>query len=202
MYRQILCILGLALAAGCRPRSDAAPVPVVHLLRELDAAERRPPSGFLVTAHEKDGGARPAVVVPVPSRLTLPLPLPRRGVLRTALAVQSDDPAGAVRFRVGVSDHRVYENLDDIVVTADRPGWMELRTDLSAYAGFKWSLFYRPDAVTWRVVLAADTLGGPPVRGVWAAPEIVTDRAAAVEYVERRSRLQRSSILRSRSGRR
>jgi hypothetical protein len=65
---------------------------------------------------------------------------------------------------------------------------VDLRTDLSAYAGFKWSLFYRPDRTTWRLVLAADAVAGVPGRAVWGRPEIVADEASAKEYVAARNR--------------
>lgn len=191
MYRHILCIVCLSLAAACRSRADDVPLPVVDLLQELEHAEKRPPAGFALASHEADEVVRPALVVPVPSRLTIPLPLPRRGVLRSAVALESDDPAAAVRFRIGVSDHRIYEGRSEMVVTGERRGWLELRADLSAYAGFKWSLFYRPERIVWRLVLATDAVGAGPVRAVWGTPEIVTDRAAAKEYLARRRRLAR-----------
>ena len=191
MYRHIICIVGLLLAAGCRHGADEVPVPVVDLLRELERAEKQPPGGFALVAHADDEVVRAAVAVPVPSRVTVPIPLPRRGVLRASLALDADAPAAAVRFRVGVSDDRIFEGLDAVTVTGDRQGWVELRTDLSAYAGFKWSLFYRPDRVTWRLVLATDAVGSAPARGIWGTPEIVTDSASAREYVVRRERLRR-----------
>lgn len=189
MYRHILCIVCLIAALGCRSRAGDAPVAVVDLLRELDSAEKRPPAGFSLSAHEANSVVRAAIVAPVPSRLTIPLPMPRRGVLRAFVALDGDDPDAAVRFRVGVSDHRIYEGLNEITVTGERRGWVELRTDLSAYAGFKWSLFYRPERIVWRLVLAADALRPSAVRGVWGAPEIVADRDSAKEYVARRERM-------------
>ncbi|MGH9371214.1 MAG: hypothetical protein ACRD15_06755, partial [Vicinamibacterales bacterium] len=61
---------------------------------------------------------------------------------------------------------------------------------LSAYAGFKWSLFYRPDRITWRVVLATDAVGSGSPRAIWGSPEIVTDHRSAREYVTRRRELR------------
>jgi hypothetical protein len=190
MYRQILCMLGFTLAAGCAPRPDAAPVPVIQLLRELPRAEARPPSGFSVTTHADDGDVRPAIAAPVPGRLTIRLPLPRRAVLRSGVAIEAETPSAAVRFRVGVSDERIYEGIQEVVVTGQRPGWIDLRADLSAYAGFKWSLFYRPDRITWRLVLATDVMGPAPVRAFWGRPEIATDAGSAREYLVRRERLR------------
>lgn len=186
MYRHILCIVGLLLAVACRHDPARPAVPVVELLHELDRAEKRPPNDFELTAHEEDDVVRAAVVAPVPSRLTIPLRLPKRGALRASVTLQSPDPSAAVRFRVGISDDRIYEGLNALVVKGDQRGWMDLRADLSAYAGFKWSLFYRPDRITWRLVLAADAVAGVPVRAVWGTPEIVADEASAREYGRRR----------------
>jgi hypothetical protein len=188
MYRHILCIVGLLLAVACRHDSARPAVPVIDLLHELDRAEKRPPDGFELTAHEEHDVVRAAVVAPVPSRLTIPLRLPKRGALRASVTLQSPDPSAAVRFRVGISDDRIYEGLDALVLKSDRRGWVDLRTDLSAYAGFKWSLFYRPDRTTWRLVLAADAVAGVPGRAVWGRPEIVADEASAKEYVAARNR--------------
>ena len=96
-----------------------------------------------------------------------------------------------VRFRVGVSDERIYEGLAS---ATPGPGeTKDVRADLSAYAGWKWSVFYHPDRIQWRVVLSADTLSGAPARGVWIAPGIATDTAAALEYRNRRLSLTRSA---------
>ena len=181
MYRHILCIVGLILAAGCR-HAGGAPVPVIDLLGELDRAEKRPPQGFALTSHAAGDRVHAAVVAPVPSRLTIPLRLPVRAALQTAVALESPDPSAAVRFRVGVSDDRIYEGLGEIVVKGDQRGWVDLRADLSRYAGFKWSLFYRPDRMVWRLVLATDAVAHVPARAVWGAPEVIADDASAREY--------------------
>ena len=184
MYRHILCIVGLILAGGCR-HDTGPPVPVIDLLRELDRAEKRPPQGFQLTAHGTGDRVRPAVVVPVPSRLTIPLRLPRRGALRASVTLEGADPSAAVRFRVGISDDRIYEGLGEIIVKGGERGWTDLRADLSPFAGVKWSLFYRPDRVIWRLVLATDAVAHVPARGVWGTPEIVADETSAREYARR-----------------
>jgi len=146
--------------------------------------------GAEAPAFEIAGVARPAIVMPVPSRVTWSVPLPRRGLLRTsaALAPAASATPPPVRVRIGISDHRIYEGLSEKVVT-DRDGWVEFSVDLSAYAGWKWSLFYRPDRVTWNLVLAADAGGEGAATVVWAGPEIVTDAAAAREYAARRQQM-------------
>jgi hypothetical protein len=110
--------------------------------------------------------------------------MPRHGVFRAFVAVASDQPSA--RLRVGVSDHRIYEGLAEVLLPPGGSQWIELRADLSAYAGWKWSLFYRPDRISWRLVLAADATGGAPARVIWGSPEILTDNESVQEYVRRR----------------
>ena len=160
-------------------------MPVIDLLREIDRAEKRPPQGFALTSHAERDHARAAIAAPVPSRLTIPLRLPARATLHTSVAPVVPDPSAVVRFRVGVSDDRIYEGLGELVVTGTQRGWMDLRADLSPYAGFTWSLFYRPDRMVWRLVLATDALAPVPARAVWGAPSIVADEASARDYARR-----------------
>ena len=189
MSRHVRSIVVVILCGGCG-HVENAPVPVVNLIREVDRAEKRPPDGFEIATREIDGHARPSIVVPVPSRLTIPLPLPRRGVLRAFASIDPSSSAAAVRLRVGVSDDRIYERLTDVNLLPGDRRWIPLQTDLSAYAGWKWSLFYHPERVVWHVVLAADAVGGVPARAVWGSPEIVTDNESAKEYSVRRSRFR------------
>jgi hypothetical protein len=187
--RDILCITPLLLVPGCAPSAALDPIPVVDLARELERAERRPAAGVRAMVYGGGSEARPSVAVAVPSRLTWQLPIPRRASLRTLVAVEGP-PGAAVRMRIGVSDHRIYEGLTALTLTAGHAGWVPLDADLSAYAGRKWSLFYRPDRIIWNVVLGADPVAGAPGLAVWGAPEIVTDGAGASEYAARRRRLQ------------
>ena len=189
MSRQVLSIVVVILCGGCG-RVENASVPVVNLVRELDRAEKRPPDGFAIATREIGGQARPSIVVPVPSRLTIPLPLPRRGVLRAFASIDPTSSAAAVRLRVGVSDDRIYERLTDVDLSPGDQRWIPVHTDLSAYAGWKWSLFYHPERVVWHVVLAADAVSGVPARAVWGSPEIVTDNESAKEYSVRRLRFR------------
>jgi hypothetical protein len=159
----------------------------------MDRADKRPAGGFLIAMQQVNGRSRPTIAASVPSRLTLALPLPRRGVFH-ALVALADGPPGApaapVRLRVGVSDHRIYEGVTELILTPGTRTWIDLRADLSAYAGWKWSLFYRPDRITWRIVLAADATENVPATVFWGAPEIVTDTDSAREYTARRQRLR------------
>jgi hypothetical protein len=94
-----------------------------------------------------------------------------------------------VRVRLGISDNRVYEGLAEHTLNPGT-GWTEFRTDLSAYAGIKASLFYRPDRITWRLVLSTDRVGPAPATAVLGSPEILTDVSSAKEYLTRRQQMR------------
>lgn len=181
------------LLTACRRPTEDYSVRAVDLARTLDTAEHRPATGFDQTTHVAERIARPSIVMPVPARAIWSLPLPRHGLFHAFVAVaaagDAATPPGAVRFRLGISDARVYEELTACTQSGAQ-GWTELRVDLSAYAGLKWSLFYRPDRITWRLVLATDALSGGPARAVWGAPAILTDPAAGREYLQRRQQLR------------
>ena len=189
MNRHALSIVVVMLCGGCG-HVDKTPVPVVNLIREVDHADKRPANGFEIATRTIDGQIRPSIVVPVPSRLTIPLPIPRHGVLRTFASIDPTSAAAPVRLRVGVSDDRIYELLADVDLSPGDRHWISVRADLSAYAGWKWSFFYHPERIVWHIVLGADALGGTPTRAIWGSPEIVTDHEAAKEYAARRQRLR------------
>lgn len=163
-------------------------MPAVDFIRELDRAETRPPGAFEVAHHLAAGAAHPAILAPAPGRLTWTLPIPRRATFRAVIAPASNAPA---RVRLGVSDARIYEALAAVDVPPGG-GWSPLTADLSAYAGWKVSLFYRPEHQAWHVNVSIDAIGGAPARVALGSPEIVTDREAAGEYAKRRARLTRS----------
>lgn len=183
----------LFLISDCRPHDDPVAVSVIDLIRQFDRAEKRPAAGFQIAVYSVGGIAHPAIFAPVPSRFTCALPLPRSGMFHAYVAL-ADPPPGApaapARIRIGISDHRVYEGLTEAMLTPGARGWIDIRADLSGYAGWKWSLFYRPDLVTWRLVLAADSMGGAPATAVWGLPEVLTDTQSAREYAARRQRVR------------
>jgi predicted component of type VI protein secretion system len=191
--RYVHCLVVAIVLCACRSSTPFAPVRVVDLIREMDRADKRPAGGFAIAVQQVDGVARPAIVAQVPSRLTLALPLPRHGIFH-AFVTLADGPPGAkaapVRLRVGVSDHRIYEGVSELILAPGTGTWIDLRADLSAYAGWKWSLFYRPDRITWRVVLAADATENVPATVLWGVPEITTNAESAREYAARRQRLR------------
>jgi hypothetical protein len=176
------------LLGGCSAPRSSAPVSTVDFIKDFDRAEKRPVSGFSIAHHVAAGTAHTAILAVVPSRLTWAVPIPRRGSFRAFVAAAGAAP---VRVRIGVSDSRVSEELAAATVTAGT-GWSTITADLSAYAGWKFSLFYRPDGQTWRVNLSADAIGGVPGQVAWGVPEIVTGTADALEYAQRRRRLTRS----------
>ena len=193
MYAYLLCVAALAGVAACASSEGASPVRVVDLIAGLDRAEQRPAAGVRVPGHMVGGVPHPALVLPVPSRVTWHLPLPHGAVLRTFVArsgATADAAPLPVRFRIGIADDRVYEGLTELTVTDVQHGWLELRADLSAYAGWKWSLFYRPDRVIWRVVLAADALAPGDAAVAWGSPEILADSADVREYFDRRRSME------------
>jgi hypothetical protein len=167
-------------------------------VRDFRDAEARPSrAAFEVADVSMSGESEPAIRTIAPSRLMFVLPVPRRSTFAARVAIDGGIDGASpqpLRFRVGVSDDRIYEQLADVLITPGvQTGWTELRADLSAYAGWQWSLFYRPEKQRWRLVLSTDVLSGVRGRGVWGAPRIDGDRSAAREHVERAARMARMS---------
>ena len=176
----------LLLSGACAAKARPVPVVVVDFIKELDRAELRPAAGYTVADSRVGGSPLPAIVGPSPGRLTWILPVPRAAAFRMQVAVDG----APVRVRMGVSDSRIYEQLIDTTITPGS-GWTPLSADLSAYAGWKVSLFYRPDRQKWRINLSADAAGAPATIA-WGTPAIVASRDDALEYAARRERLTRN----------
>jgi hypothetical protein len=183
----VLLALCASAFAACRSGNDDVPVRVIDLLREVDRAEKRPSGGtFEISEHTLGSVGATSLSVPAPSRIIWTLRFPRRATFRAQVAAPALPPGGIVTFRVGVSDDRIYERLAQAAVTgAAAAEWTALTADLSAYAGWKWSLFYRPETHPWRLVLSADT-NGVTARALWASPGIDTDRARARDFARRK----------------
>lgn len=189
-----LAALALTIAA-CAP-ADPSTVRIVNLVRDFRDAEGRPSlAAFEVADVAVSGQSEAAIRTIAPSRLMFVLPVPRRSTFAARVAIDGGidgAPPQPLRFRVGVSDDRIYEQLAAVLLTPGvQSGWTELRADLSAYAGWQWSLFYRPEEQRWRLVLSTDAVSGVRGRGVWGAPGIDGDRSAAREHVERAARMSR-----------
>ena len=179
-------LLAVLVAAGCRPASLSTSVTVVDFIKEAHRAEQRP-SAYAVSAWNAAGTMRPALAGPSPGRLIWTLPMPRGARFQAYVAA-----AGApVRVRVGISDARIYEALGGATLAPGAP-WTPIDLDLSAYAGWKVSVFYRPDRVLWRLVLSADAMAGAPGTVAWGSPQIVASTPHALEFQKRRARLTRS----------
>ena len=151
----------------------------------FERAELRPERAFKVAQHTLGGVTRATIAAPVPSRAIWVTPLPRRGWLSLFVGVPSSPAGCSARFRFGVSDDRIYEGL-----ASDTPpagAWRELRVDLSRYAGRKFSIFYRPDGVSWRLVFSADQIVEESCTGFWGEPTIETDVDAARQFQARSS---------------
>lgn len=186
MARHAACAVLLLLVVACRSRPTAGAVPVVDFIKEFDRADRRPLT-YAVASSAIGGAPLPAIVGPAPGRLTWTLPIPRGAEFRSQAAAAG----GPVHLRVGVSDNRVYEGLAEASI-APGAAWAPVTVDLSRYAGWKASLFYRPEAVQWHLVLSADAAAGPATMA-WGTPVIVASRSNALEYAARRARLTRSA---------
>jgi hypothetical protein len=187
--RHAALVLPLAVfAAGCGAAAPSAPVPVVDLIKEFERADGRPAGAYVVADRLVAGTALPALVGPAPGRLTWTLALPRHGAFRARLAAA----AAPLRVRIGVSDARIYEQLAELEVQPGT-GWSVIDADLSAYAGWKFSLFYRPERRAWRLNLSADALSGVPATVAWGQPQIFAPGGAdALEYANRKAQPIRS----------
>jgi len=111
-----------------------------------------------------------------PARVIWLVRLPAHSHIHTAVALapEPDGSVGAgVTARVGISDERSYDQLFLLKLTADPSGavvWRDVDIDLGAYAGWQWSVFYRPSEITWRINFSADL--APSGTLAWARPSI------------------------------
>jgi hypothetical protein len=190
-YRALLPLAGTLLVligAACGAGAPQTQLLVVDLIGKFRLAESRPAGGaFGLAQHTLGERVRATIEVPVPSRVIWTIPVPRRGKLVLTPALLPSTSPEQVRFRVGVSDHRIYEGLGDTTLsvgdTAIGTPW---EIDLSDYAGLKWSIFYQPDWRVWRLVLNTELIEGSSARALWIEPAIYTDVPAARHYFEYR----------------
>ena len=169
----------LASPAGCgRSRQPTQ----IDLLSLLPLAEKRPlttaSDAFVVRDLPFEGRTMPAVIVPQPSRIVWTVRIPRHATLTThagLIPASTGKYAGEAVFRIGVSGGRIYEqvyqrHLSPGTVEADRT-FVPIAVDLSAWAGWQWSLFYRPSETSWNVVLSVDGTRSSDAPA-WMAPAI------------------------------
>jgi hypothetical protein len=178
----VALLLCVSLACGSRGEPS---IQVLDLVGDLQRAEKRPSAAaFQVTEHTLASVRHATIDTSAPSRIIYTTKFPPRGVLRTDVAVLSANESGGggtVRFRIGISDRRVYEPLAERLVTVAetvRAGWTHLAVDLSRYGGWQWSLFYRPGRHAWQLILNADQVEGQ-TRALWGAPAVETDQRSA-----------------------
>jgi len=178
----------LLTLAGCNAANDPQ-VRVVDLLTS-GVAERRPAKAELHIEERTFGtDTRSSLAVPPDSRIIWQMAVPARGTLNTSVGLSGGENDAAT-FRIAISDQRIYEPLVERTVTGGESarGWVPLNADLSRYAGWQWSLFYRPDGRQWRIILAVTRVGGTPDKAFWALPGIDADTASATQFVSRRGR--------------
>jgi hypothetical protein len=176
-YRKVFAAIFFGCAAGgctADPATDVI-LEADDLIARLPDAERR--AAGPLDEWIRAGAAGPAndrrvaLLLTAPARVTWTGRLPERAWIETA--VMLTDGAGATA-RIGISDNRLYEGLARIELKPPADGnaaWQQpLRVDLGKYAGWQWSLFYRPSSIEWRLVFAADATPGGTI--AWARPVI------------------------------
>jgi hypothetical protein len=175
--------------SGCSQQRRPTNVPAADLLRHFQDAERRPlHARFELKEHTFAGVPRASLVVPAESRVTWKLFVPHRGRLQMFVTFP-ETPAASVAIRVGVSDNRIYNTLAEQTITAADAsrGWVPVDVDLSAYAGRKWSLFYRPDGRKWQIIVGTHVLAGSVANVYLGSPVLMTDVEGAREYLRRQT---------------
>lgn len=142
---------------------------MVDLLAELGKAERRA-GGDVTTAITQNvvtvgGDARPALVAIAPARITWTTVLPEHARLETAVAQATDVPGATVR--IGLAADRAF---DEVLNVEAARAWMPQVIDLRRFSEVKFSLFYQPRFLTWRVVV---NVTGPAGAGVALARPVL-----------------------------
>lgn len=146
---------------------------------------------FELTQHTFGADTRAILLVPVPSRVVWKVRIPRSATLQVSPGFATPAVRGTVRFRIGVSDDRIYEGLAETALGPGVRAPHPMTVDLSAYAGRKWSLFYRPEERPWRVVLSADYVDGDVTEALWLEPRIAAGADDARRF---RAQLRRELV--------
>jgi len=165
----LIIAYALIAASGCG--SSGSPV-TIDLIHELPNAERRT-AGDIDAAIRVDRAGpqddeRPSILTTAPARIVWSLRFPPHAHLTTAVRLVGTSAGQGATARIGISDNRIYEQLARVVVTPSQ--WQTVEVDLRRYAGFQWSLFYRPSQTTWRLNFSTDATPGGMV--AWAIPLI------------------------------
>ena len=149
------------------------------LIARLPAAERRAARALEESIRVESAGPpadrRVALVTSAPARVIWTGRLPERAWIDTSVMLTSGTGATA---RIGISDRRLYEGLTRVELkpAADEGSavWRDVRVDLRQYAGWQWSVFYRPSETEWRLVFSADAT--PEGTIAWSRPMIKRER--------------------------
>jgi hypothetical protein len=171
-----LLLTGFLPALAC---TAGVPAPI-DLLTTLPSAERRAVGDVATDVRaawvDRQGDRRLALIMRAPARVTWDLRLPARARLRAAIAPADADAPSGVTARVAIVGGRVYEGLLSIPVQVQPSGsaWTPIDVDLSAYSGWRLSLFYHPSRMLWRVQFSADATPGGQI--AWAQPAIEFQR--------------------------
>jgi hypothetical protein len=148
------------------------------LIARLPSAEQRAARAIEESIRVESAGPpadrRVALVTAAPARVIWTGRLPERAWIETAVLLTAGSGATA---RVGISDRRLYEGLTRVELkpaTGGSSGWHDVRVDLRRYAGWQWSVFYRPSETEWRLIFSADAT--PEGTIAWARPIIKRER--------------------------
>jgi hypothetical protein len=172
-------VVGWAAAAAallpiaCQRAGPSPYVDRIDLLSLLPSAERRAPApldeSIRVERLGPPADLRVALRCETPARISWTIPIPRQARLSTAVMLL-DGRGVTAHFYIG---ERTWEELFRITLSgtnADARAWHPVVIDLSGYAGWQWSLFYRPSEHPWRLNFYADP--APAGTLAWAAPTI------------------------------
>jgi hypothetical protein len=152
------------------------PAPL-DLIEQLPGAEQRTygrdPQAVVHVEFVRSGSeAAPAIVIEAPARLIYKVRMPAEARFEANVAFLSSPPdsAGGVTLRLGLSDQRHYDQVLNLPLTSDAKEWRAIRVDLAEFSGRQWSVFYRPAAIVWDLILNVDARPGGTV--AWARPRI------------------------------
>jgi len=173
IHRRVWVPVFVFALAACGAPKDVAPLPI-DLVRELphaliQAAPAAP--GARQDFAPAEDGPVPALFMTAPARVTWTLQFPETAEVVARVAIVDGSATGrGVTIRLGISDNRRYHELLREQLPAGVPGsplsWTTIRGDLHEYSGWKWSLFYQPSRLTWRLIVNADATPGGTV--AWA----------------------------------
>ena len=150
----------------------------VELVQQFDAAQKRPaPDLFTVEEVTLNGDAKRSIAVKpaTGTRLTFKVRIPDDGWLSVAVGMKPEAwkiEGDGVKFHVGVSDGRAFEQLFEQHVNpfaneGDRK-WIPVMVDLSAYAGEDIDVIFNTNSSLPNK--GDDQRGDMPV---WGQPQIV-----------------------------